>query len=115
AVGKRAAKSIAWLNEQRSSQTIRDLEKLGAVIQRTDYSDDLHEMVVVEAVQLGPEWKGEERDLRRLKWLVDVPRLVLVGDKMGDSALAQVVKMPGLKSLYLYRTSVTDQGMQAIA
>ena len=115
AVGKRAAKSIAWLNEQRSSQTIRDLENLGATIQRTDYSDDLHERVVVEAVQLGPEWKGEERDLRRLKWLVDVPRLVLVGDKMGDSALAQVVQMPGLKSLYLYRTGVTDLGMQSLA
>src|SRR4051812_43723437 len=44
-VAKRASQAIAWLNEQRSSQTIRDLEKLGATIQRTEYGDELHEMV----------------------------------------------------------------------
>jgi hypothetical protein len=71
-------------------------------------------MVVVEAVKLGPEWKGEEKDLRRLKWLVDVRQLVLVGDKMGDAALAQVALMPGLKSLHLYKTAVTDRGIQAL-
>lgn len=114
-LGKRAAKSIAWLNEQRSSQTIRDLENLGATVQRTDYSDGLTERIVVDAVQLGPQWKGNEKDLRRLKWLVDVRQLVLVGDNMGDSALAQVALMPGLKSLHLYRTKVSDQGMQSLA
>ena len=114
-VGKRATRTIAWLNEQRSSQTIRDLEQLGAKIQRTEYSNDLQEMIIVEAVQLGPAWKGEEKDLRRLKWLVDVRQLVLIGDKMGDAALAQAALMPGLKSLHLHRTSVTDKGMQVLA
>src|SRR5436190_4173266 len=81
-VGKRASRTIAWLNEQRSSQTIRDLEQLGAKIQRTEYSDGVQEIVSVDSVQLGPEWKGTDKDLRRLKWLVDVQQLVLVGDKM---------------------------------
>lgn len=114
-LGKRATGTIAWLNQQRSSQTIRDLEQLGATIQRTEYSDDLNERVVVDAVQLGPAWKGSDKDLRRLKWLVDVRQLVLIGDKMGDAALAQAALMPGLKSLHLYRTSVTDKGMQILA
>ncbi|MBC7855206.1 MAG: PDZ domain-containing protein [Pirellulaceae bacterium] len=113
-IGKRATRTIAWLNEQRSSQTIRDLEQLGAKIQRTEYSNDLQEMIIVEAVQLGPAWKGEEKDLRRLKWLVDVRQLVLIGDKMGDAALAQAALMPGLKSLHLHRTSVTDKGMKVM-
>lgn len=114
-VGKRASRTTAWLNEQRSSQTIRDLEQLGAKIQRTEYSDGLQEIVTVEAVQLGPGWKGDEKDLRRLKWLVDVRQLVFIGDKMGDSALAQAALMPGLKSLHLHRTAVTDKGMQILA
>jgi hypothetical protein len=114
-VGKRASRTTAWLNEQRSSQTIRDLEQLGAKIQRTEYSDGLQEIVTVEAVQLGPGWKGDDKDLRRLKWLVDVRQLVLIGDKMGDSALAQAALMPGLKSLHLHRTAVTDKGMQILA
>ncbi|MCE9526301.1 MAG: PDZ domain-containing protein [Planctomycetales bacterium] len=113
--GKRASRTTAWLNEQRSSQTIRDLEQLGAKIQRTEYSDGLQEIVNVEAVQLGPGWKGDDKDLRRLKWLVDVRQLVLIGDKMGDSALAQAALMPGLKSLHLHRTAVTDKGMQILA
>ncbi len=114
-MGKRATRTVAWLNEQRSSQTIRDLEQLGAKIQRTEYSDGLQEIVTVEAVQLGPAWKGEERDLRRLKWLVDVRQLVLIGDTMGDAALAQAALMPGLKSLHLHRSGVTDKGMQVLA
>ena len=114
-VGKRAARTIAWLNEQRSGQTIRDLEQLGAKIQRTEYNDGVQEIVTIDGVQLGSEWKGEVKDLRRLKWLVDVQQLVLVGDKMGDAALAQAALMPGLKRLHLHHTSVTDQGMQALA
>jgi PDZ domain len=114
-LGKRATRTIAWLNEQRSSQTIRDLEQLGANIQRTEFSDGLQETVTVDAVQLGPAWKGNEKDLRRLKWLVDVQQLVFVGDSMGDAALAQAALMPGLKRLHLYRTSVTDKGMQVLA
>ncbi|MFN0017009.1 MAG: PDZ domain-containing protein [Pirellulaceae bacterium] len=113
-VGKRASRTTAWLNEQRSSQTIRDLEQLGAKIQRTEYSDGLQEIVNVEAVQLGPGWKGDDKDLRRLKWLVDVRQLVLIGDKMGDSALAHAALMPGLKSLHLHRTAVTEKGMQIL-
>ena len=113
--GKRASRTTAWLNEQRSSQTIRDLEQLGAKIQRTEYSDGLQEIVTVEAVQIGETWKGTEKDLRRLKWLVDVRQLVLIGDKMGDAALAQAALMPGLKSLHLHRTGVTEKGMQVLA
>jgi hypothetical protein len=114
-VGKRASRTVAWLNEQRSGQTIRDLEQLGAKIQRTEYNDGLQEIVTIDGVQLGSEWKGEVKDLRRLKWLVDVQQLVLVGDKMGDAALAQAALMPGLKRLHLHHTGVTDQGMQALA
>ena len=114
-IGKRASRTITWLNEQRSGQTIRDLEQLGAKIQRTEYNDGLQEIVTIDGVQLGSEWKGEEKDLRRLKWLVDVQQLVLVGDKMGDAALAQAAQMPGLKRLHLHHAGVTDRGMQALA
>lgn len=114
-VGKRANRTVAWLNEQRSSQTIRDLEQLGAKIQRTDYSDGIQEMVIVDSVQLGPDWKGTDKDLRRLKWLVDVQQLVLVGDKMGDAALAQAATMLGLRRLHLHHSGVTNQGMQVLA
>jgi hypothetical protein len=114
-IGKRAYRTITWLNEQRSGQTIRDLEQLGAKIQRTEYNDGLQEIVTIDGVQLGSEWKGEEKDLRRLKWLVDVQQLVLVGDKMGDAALAQAAQMPGLKRLHLHHAGVTDRGMQALA
>ncbi len=113
--GKRASRTTAWLNEQRSSQTIRNLEELGAKVQRTEYSDGLQEIVTVESVHIGETWKGTEKDLRRLKWLVDVRQLVLIGDKMGDTALAQAALMPGLKSLHLHRTAVTDKGMQVLA
>lgn len=115
AVGKRAATAIAWLNEQRSSQTVRDLEALGAEIARTQYADQFGITEMVESVQLGPAWKGTEKDLRRLKWLQDVKQIILVGDKMTDASLPYVALMPGLKSIHLYRSGVTDAGIASLA
>lgn len=113
-VGRRATSAIAWLNEQRSTQTIAALEKLGAVINKTQSIEELGIVEEVDGIQIDDGWQGTEGDFRRLKWLQNVDKLVLVGDKIDDAILPHVATMPGLKRLHLFRTKVTERGMAAI-
>lgn len=113
-IGRRASAAIAWLNEQRSSQTIDALEKLGAVINKSQYPTELGELEEIDGIQIDDGWRGTERDFRRLKWLQDVDKLVLVGDKIDDAIVPHVAAMPGLKRLHLYRTKISDRGMAAM-
>lgn len=113
-VGRRADGAIAWLNDQRSSQTIDALEKLGAVVNKTQYPPEFGAVEEIDGIQIDDGWRGTERDFRRLKWLQDVEKLVLVGDKIDDAIMPHVAAMSGLKQLHLYRTKISDQGLAAL-
>ncbi|HZL89988.1 MAG TPA: PDZ domain-containing protein [Pirellulaceae bacterium] len=113
-IGRRAATTIAWLNEQRSAQTIAALEKLGAIINKSPYLSELGVHDEVDGIQIDDSWQGTAGDYRRLKWLQNVDKLVLAGDKIDDSILPHVAAMPGLKRLHLFRTKVTERGLAAI-
>lgn len=113
-VSRRAATAVANLNEQRREQTLEQLSKLSAkVIRRGE--EDSHLMGFVlngDAVEIGPEFTGDlSKDLRPLRWLSDVDRVVLVGDQITDQVLEQIAQMRGLRSLHLYATRVTDAGI----
>jgi hypothetical protein len=113
-IGRRSEAAIAWLNDQRSTQTIDALEKLGAIVNKTEFQAELGIAQSIDGIQIDDGWRGTERDLRRLKWLQDVDKLVLVGGKIDDRILPYIAAMSGLKQLHLYRTKVTDQGLTAL-
>lgn len=114
--GRRAATALASLNERRSSYALAELEELGANISRTQVVDGFGGVQeIVDSIEIGTSWKGDDRDLRRLKWLRPINRLVLVGDKVGDEALSHVVKMQQLTSLHAYHANITDQGVALLA
>lgn len=113
-IGRRAKTSIAQLNRQRSAQTIAALEKLGAVVTRFGDEAELGASQPVDSIQIGDDWRGTEKDYRRLKWIQDVDELVLAGGKISDAILPYVASIDGLKRLHLYRTKITDEGLAAI-
>jgi hypothetical protein len=113
--GRRAATVLVSLNEKRSSHALAELEELGANVSRTQVADGFGGIQeIVDAIEIGEEWRGESKDLRRLKWLQPINRLILVGDKIGDEALPHVAKMQ-LTSLHAYQAKLSDQGLAAIA
>jgi membrane-associated protease RseP (regulator of RpoE activity) len=69
----------------------------------------------IESVEIGPDFRGEEKDLRRLKWLPDVTLLTLVGPKVTDAWLKHAAAMNGLSELHLYQAAVSDAGLAALA
>ncbi|MEX2027602.1 MAG: PDZ domain-containing protein, partial [Pirellulaceae bacterium] len=113
-IGRRSEGAIAWLNDQRSSQTIDALEKLGAIVNTSEYQAELGIAQDIDGIQIDDSWRGTERDFRRLKWLRSVDKLVLVGGKIDDAILPHVAAMSGLKQLHLYRTKISEQGLAAL-
>ncbi|HUE70244.1 MAG TPA: PDZ domain-containing protein [Pirellulaceae bacterium] len=113
-IGRRSEAAIAWLNDQRSTQTIEALEKLGAIVNKTEDLAELGVAEDIDGIQIDDSWRGTERDFRRLKWLRDVDKLVLVGEKIDDTIMPHVAAMSGLKQLHLYRTKISEQGLAAL-
>jgi hypothetical protein len=116
ATGRRAASALATLNEKSGAFALKELEGLGANINCTQIIDGFGNVQeIVDAIEIGSNWKGDDRDLRRLKRLQPINRLVLVGDKVGDEALVHVAKMQQLTSLHAHHANITDAGLKALA
>jgi hypothetical protein len=113
ALARRATASLARLVELRSAQALAELESLGAKVVRAQSFDGLAVASVVHSVQIGPEFKGQESDLARLKWL-SVTQLVFTGESVTSGWLAHAGRMTGLEELHLHSTAVTDEGLAAI-
>lgn len=114
AAARRAEAALTWLTEQRSVQALADLERLGAKINRNEIFNGFAAEEMIESIELGPDFKGEEDDLRRLRWLDDVPILTLAGEKVTDSWIARVASLRSLTQLHLYQTKVTDSGLSEL-
>jgi hypothetical protein len=113
ALARRAAAALARLIDLRSAQALAELESLGAKVARAQSFDGVTIENIVHSVEIGPDFKGQESDLARLKWLV-VTRLVLVGPSVTSDWLAHVAKIQEIEELHLHSTAVTDDGLAAI-
>lgn len=111
----RADEILGQLNAQRQAITLRELEALGARIRRTQYSNGIVVEEVIQSLEIGNEWRGADADFRRLKWLVDVRQVALVGDQATDAALPHIAAMKGLRSVQAYRANITDAGIKHLA
>lgn len=114
-VGRRAAAAILVLNEQREEQAVEQLTRLGANIGRTTMINGFGGVEeVASSIEIGPDWKGTERDLVRLKWIESIRQVVLVGEKVNDRVLACALAMPSLQALHAYRVQISDAGLAAL-
>ncbi len=111
----RAEEVLAQLNAQRQAITLSELEALGAKIRRSQFSNGLVVEEVVQSLEIGHDWRGTDNDFRRLKWLVDVRQVALVGDRATDVALTHIAAMKGLRSVQAYRANITDAGIKLLA
>jgi hypothetical protein len=113
-LARRAAATLADLTLQRSSQAVAALEELGAKISRSqlDVNNPLDERV--DAIEIGEKFQGNESDLRRLKWIVEVRVLLLVDRQVTDEWIQRAVAMPGLEELHLYRAKISDDGLAVL-
>jgi membrane-associated protease RseP (regulator of RpoE activity) len=91
------------------------LELLGAKISRGQSFNGFGVEEYILTIELGPDFRGSEQDLRRLKWLPDVELLILAGPKATDAWLKQAAAIERLSELHLYETAASDAGLAAFA
>jgi hypothetical protein len=115
ALARRAAAALAELMQQRSAQALTDLEGLGAKVVRNQVLGGVVLDEPALSIELNEAFTGDEHDLRRLKWVTDVPVLILCGKQVTDGWVKQAAAMPGLEELHLYQARITDAGLAALA
>jgi hypothetical protein len=115
ALARRAAAALDELTMQRSSRALAELEGLGAKVLRNQVVGGLVLDEPALWIELGEAFRGEERDLRRLKWVASVPVLILSGPQVTDSWVKQAAAMPGLEELHLFQSQISDAGLAPLA
>jgi hypothetical protein len=109
AMARRAAAALAELTQQRSARALVELEKLGAKIARLDTGGLFGESV--QSIEIGEAFTGDVDDLRRLRWIIDVPLLLLTTPRATDAWLKHAAAMPSLEELHLYQAAISDDGL----
>ena len=110
-LANRAAQTLEELSQRRAAQALAELESLGAKVNRSQVVAGIPVDDSALSIELGDAFHGSEQDLRRLKWLRDVPILILSGEQATDAWVKQAALMPCLEELHLYKAKISDGGL----
>ena len=114
-IARRATAALAELRQRRSAQALAELEGLGAKISRNEIFNGLVIDNPITSLEVGLDFRGQESDLWRLKWVIEVPQVVFAGEKVTDDWVKRAAAMPGLEELHLYQTRISDAGLAPLA
>jgi hypothetical protein len=114
-LANRAAQTLEELAQRRAAQALAELKSLGAKVAHSQAFGGLPIDDSALSIELGDGFRGEDSDLRRLKWLRDVPILILNGDKATDAWVKQAAAMPNLEELHLYKAKISETGLAPLA
>lgn len=114
-LARRASAALGEVLQARSFTALTELGNLGARVGGRQQEIAGLFIDPVQSIEIGEAFKGTENDLRRLKWIIDVPVLILVGKQTTDAWVKHAITMPSLVELHLYKASVTDAGLAPLA
>jgi hypothetical protein len=117
AIAQQAATLLAGINDQRKERAAEQLERLGAKIEETvraalgGLGAELG-----QTIEIGADWKGTPRDLKKIRWLGDSSaiKLILRGEQVTDEWLETIEGATGVQALLLKRTKITPQGLKVV-
>jgi hypothetical protein len=98
-----------------AKRALTELEQLGAKVARSEVAGGRVLDEPVLSVEVGEAFHGEDADLRRLKWIIDVPILILSGKRVNDGWVKEGAAMAGLNELHLYQARISDAGLSPLA
>jgi hypothetical protein len=114
ALARRAAVALEELTQQRSAQALAELERLGAKVGQSPMPGGVFVDDSVR-IELGDAFQGEDAELRRLKWISDVPVVILNGKRVNDDWVKYAATVPGLQELHLYQAKISEAGLAPLA
>lgn len=119
AVARQAADARVTLTIVRQERGIEYLQGLGAVISR-QAEDQWYQQVAgfhvsVFTAEIGPQWRGTEKDLERLSWIQDLEQVSFVGPQVKDSWFEYLRNLPKLNSVKIKRANISNAGVETLA
>src|SRR4029079_2497145 len=108
ALARRAAAALAELTQQRSAQALAELEQLGAKVGRNVDEPAL-------SIEIGEAYRGDENDLRRLKWIIDIPIIMLSGKQVTDGWVKHALAMPTIEELHVYQAGISNAALASLS
>ena len=113
AAARRAQVALDKLDQIRQERALDHFRRLGARIERQHIEMGLPDLggVGMFAIEFGAEWRGEEKDLARLKWLPDVEQVTFEGRHVNQNWVQYVRGMSGLSVVKIKRAGITDDSL----
>ncbi len=111
AAARRARQAIVTLDEVRQQRTLDYFERLGAKIDEQHVEMGLPIREEIFALQIDDDWRGEETDLQRLKWLTDVQQITFVGRRANSNWIRHIAEMPNVAIVKIKHASINDDAL----
>lgn len=111
---RRIELAIAGIGNERQARTIEILQRLGAKFSATTTPFGVQVDDEITEVEIGEEWRGEEKDLRHLRWLGSIHKVTFSGQRVTDGWLKAIAGFQNLTDLRIKRAKITDDGIAHI-
>ena len=113
ASARHASDALQKLDALRQERALKELERLGALVDREHFEIALR-IGAVFRVEINEEWTGGVKGLRWLRYLRDVEQITFIGEQVTDEWLKYLEDMPRVFVLKIKRAKITDQGLASL-
>ncbi|TWU47993.1 PDZ domain-containing protein [Rubripirellula reticaptiva] len=112
-VASRAQTAVDEIRKHRSVQARTELNSAGVFVGIDEFVIQARSQPSL-IVQIDEKWNGDVEALQWLKWLDGIPNARVKGPAIEGTVLAQITKVPDLKSLAIVDGTVDDEVLQPL-
>ena len=112
AAARRATDALHTLQRLKQEQALKQLANSGAVIDPEHAEVGLSITKAVLSVEIGEQWRGQESDLRHLKWLQNVEQITLTGKQVTDRWVSYIRDMKNLTTVKIGKANISRDAIE---
>ncbi len=113
-ISRMARRTFQNLGRQLQQSAIEQLRSHGARVAGQTVRGNANETTFLE-ITIDADWTGQRRDLRPIRWLVDLTRITLHGPLVDDELVASMEGLPKLGRLTIRHGAITDAAVRSFS
>ena len=96
---RRAAAALVTVAEMREMRALQLLQSFGAKLGQGVFRVGKTDQITLPQIAIGPGWKGQDKDLALLKWVVNYQAIALEGPGVTNDWLKQISQLEHLRGI----------------